>query len=57
VRAFDPPRPGRTVLACRCGKALDLADMRRLPRTLGDNVVVRPIVCAGCAQSQPWRTS
>lgn len=40
---------GRTVLACRCGRVLDLAEMRRLPCSTGDRILVRPIVCIVCA--------
>lgn len=44
-----PPKPGVAVLACRCGKVLDLADMHREPRLQGHSTPVRPIVCVDCA--------
>lgn len=46
------PKPGRTVLACRCGKALDLAEMCRLPRSQGNHTPVQPIVCPDCARTR-----
>jgi hypothetical protein len=50
LRRVTPPKTGRTVLTCRCGRALDLADMRWLPSSTGDHTVVRPIVCDDCAR-------
>lgn len=45
-----PPAPGRVVLACRCGRALDLADMQRKKRRpTQDPMTIQPIVCSECA--------
>ena len=50
---ITPPKPGRHVLACRCGRPLDLKAMRRL--TLPDRPnVIAPIVCAGCVRNRSW---
>jgi hypothetical protein len=48
-----PPPPGCAVLACACGKMLDLADMTRPRRSLDqDNrngTYIDPICCRRCA--------
>lgn len=59
-RMRDQPRPdryaarhpgrGRKVLACRCGTALDLADMRRPPDPTRRSAVIDPICCQECAR-------
>jgi hypothetical protein len=51
---IDPPRPGVHVLACRCGRALDAADMHRAGTGLAgpndpDCLTIRRITCAECA--------
>lgn len=44
-----PPAPGRVVLACRCGRGLDLADMQRKKRRpTQDPMTIQPIVCPEC---------
>lgn len=47
----DHPGLGVAVLACRCGKMLDSADMcrRRHPAQTGAAAAVERITCAGCA--------
>lgn len=49
-----PPR-GRAVLACRCGRMLDLSDMHRpVPRTAPcerAGTAIDPILCARCANA------
>lgn len=48
---ITPPAPGRTVLACRCGTALDAAQMRRrthAPQT-GQSIRIDRITCTRCA--------
>jgi hypothetical protein len=46
-----PPAPGAAVLACRCGRILDGADMRRVrqPRAEGSMPAIERIACAPCA--------
>lgn len=47
------PPPGRAVLACRCGRMLDFADMHRSPQRFGHTQragnVIEPILCSHCA--------
>jgi hypothetical protein len=49
-----PPR-GRAVLACRCGRMLDLVDMHRPPQrdVPGERAgtAIDPILCARCAEA------
>lgn len=56
VRVVAPP-PGVAMLACRCGRVLDAAQMRRAHppgrragRGVGHGAVVRRIVCQTCAR-------
>ena len=46
-----PPKPGRAVLACRCGRVLDAAQLcRPAVRWEGTGgVSIAPIVCGVCA--------
>lgn len=47
-----PPLPGQTVLACRCGRALDLRHMwRAIPsrETAQSSTVIHRITCGNCA--------
>lgn len=50
------PPPGRAVLACRCGRMLDLVDMHRPPQrdVPGGRAgtAIDPILCARCAKSE-----
>ena len=55
MTAVQPPPPGHAVLACRCGKALDLTDMRIRDAGRygnGDPRLGR-ITCATCANPAP----
>ncbi len=56
ARVVAPPR-GRAVLACRCGRMLDLVDMHRPPqRSLpGERAgtAIDPILCAHCGETRP----
>lgn len=49
------PPPGRAVLACRCGRMLDLVDMHRPPQRDGPGkragTAIDPILCARCAEA------
>jgi hypothetical protein len=48
-----PPKPGTALLACRCGRVLDAAQMRRVrqPRTWGSAPAVERIACTPCARA------
>lgn len=49
-----PPPPGCAVLACACGKMLDLADMTRPRRSVDQDsrngAHIDPICCRRCAE-------
>ena len=44
------PGRGLKVLACRCGRVLDLTDMRRPPDPTRWSAVIDPICCEECAR-------
>ena len=53
---IDPPEPETAVLACRCGRVLDLDDMVSAPpvrpepeTTSGEAFLIPRIVCSDCA--------
>lgn len=49
---ITPPRPGRSVLACRCGRVMHAGEMRRQsprPGRFGNAPRIDPIVCRECA--------
>ncbi len=53
---ITPPRPGRAVLACRCGAMLDFADMcrpQRHPHRIRNGAPIDPIQCRRCAGRTP----
>ena len=52
---ITPPSPGTSVLACRCGQVLALADMRRRghdePPAVRSGPTIEPIRCPRCADA------